>query len=232
MSDDDRDSEGRFLPGKSGNPAGRPKSFKEITELARLACPAAVATLWKIFMDTKQPGLARVAACRELLDRGLGRAALQPVAIPADASDPIILGDAAGFAGLTALLMSAQKANEDAAVAKAAKAAKAAKPDADFIVEPNGQVRASSAANQPSAAPAPAADEAETTFVGFAKACTVAEVRLEEVANEGKRRLADVLADHKARGVTLADAKPSQPDEFKFERIPGTNNVRRVRKAG
>ena len=64
---------GRFAPGKSGNPGGRPKEVKEIRALAQQKSPEVIQTLFEIVMDsTLRPG-PRVAAAKELLDRALGR---------------------------------------------------------------------------------------------------------------------------------------------------------------
>lgn len=57
--------------GKSGNPSGRPKYAAEIRELARKQTEAAIKALTEV-MDTG-PDQSRVAAARELLDRGYGK---------------------------------------------------------------------------------------------------------------------------------------------------------------
>src|SRR5262249_49138624 len=64
---------GGFQPGVSGNPGGRPKEVREVKVLARERTATAIETLTKIMEDPKAPPAARVAACRELLDRGYGR---------------------------------------------------------------------------------------------------------------------------------------------------------------
>jgi hypothetical protein len=60
----------KFQPGRSGNPGGRPKRNVEIQELARARTADAIAALEAAL---KSPG-ERVAAAKELLDRGWGRA--------------------------------------------------------------------------------------------------------------------------------------------------------------
>ena len=64
---------GCFRPGQSGNPGGRPAVSAEIRVLARERTPEAINVLTEIMRDPKAPPAARVAACRELLDRGYGR---------------------------------------------------------------------------------------------------------------------------------------------------------------
>ena len=63
---------GRFQPGSSGNPGGRPRATHSIQELARQHAPEAIKTLADI---TKHgtPG-ARVSAAIALLDRAYGKA--------------------------------------------------------------------------------------------------------------------------------------------------------------
>ena len=68
-----RTGKGCFKPGKSGNPGGRPAVSAELRALARERTPAAMNVLTQIMQDPKAPAAARVAACRELLDRGYGR---------------------------------------------------------------------------------------------------------------------------------------------------------------
>jgi hypothetical protein len=64
----------RFLKGQSGNPGGRPKVIAEIQELARQHAPHAVKELARLATKAKSE-TARVAAIRELLDRGYGKPA-------------------------------------------------------------------------------------------------------------------------------------------------------------
>lgn len=67
-----------FARGVSGNPSGRPKIISEIRDLAQQHGPAAIAALAE--MAGLTPGVqaeaeaARIAAIREILDRGYGKA--------------------------------------------------------------------------------------------------------------------------------------------------------------
>lgn len=74
-----------FKPGVSGNPGGRPKILGEIKELARNYGPDAIAKLAQLSgLVRGHPGAenesARIAALRELLDRGYGKP-IQPTDI-------------------------------------------------------------------------------------------------------------------------------------------------------
>ena len=68
---------GRFRPGKSGNPGGRPKEVGHVKELARQHTAEAISLLSRIMNDPKEPAAARVRAAEALLDRGWGRPAQQ-----------------------------------------------------------------------------------------------------------------------------------------------------------
>jgi hypothetical protein len=61
------------MPGRSGNPGGRPKALREVMELARARTEAAVDTLAAVMADETAPPAARVSAATALLDRGWGR---------------------------------------------------------------------------------------------------------------------------------------------------------------
>src|SRR3954469_1836821 len=63
----------KFRKGKSGNPGGRPKVLKELQELARQHAPGVIAELARLAVKARSE-TARIAAGRELLDRGFGRA--------------------------------------------------------------------------------------------------------------------------------------------------------------
>jgi hypothetical protein len=69
---------GGFKAGVSGNPGGRPRAVEEVRELARAHCPDAIAELARLAVKAKSES-ARIAAIRELLDRGYGKAT-QPLA--------------------------------------------------------------------------------------------------------------------------------------------------------
>ncbi|HZL19807.1 MAG TPA: hypothetical protein VFG23_18880 [Polyangia bacterium] len=62
---------GRFQPGNLANPSGRPKDVHGIGELARSYAPEAIE---RLVVLARGRGSAAVAACKELLDRGLGKA--------------------------------------------------------------------------------------------------------------------------------------------------------------
>jgi hypothetical protein len=79
---------GGFKAGVSGNPGGRPKAVEEVRELARAHCPAAIAELARLALKARSE-CARIAAIRELLDRGYGKAT-QPLAGETGAA-PIVL---------------------------------------------------------------------------------------------------------------------------------------------
>ena len=63
-----------FKKGESGNPGGRPKVIAELRELARAHAPDAINELARLAVKAKSE-TARIAAIRELLDRGYGKAA-------------------------------------------------------------------------------------------------------------------------------------------------------------
>ena len=64
---------GKWKPGQSGNPGGRPKGYGEVRELARQHTDKAIDTLAGIMYDDKAPASARQAAAEALLNRGWGK---------------------------------------------------------------------------------------------------------------------------------------------------------------
>jgi hypothetical protein len=77
----------KFRKGESGNPGGRPKVLAEVQELARQHAPSAIAELARLALKAKNE-TARIAAIRELLDRGYGRSR-QSVEVAAPEGDPL-----------------------------------------------------------------------------------------------------------------------------------------------
>src|SRR5215813_4722455 len=66
---------------------GRPKVLAEVQELARQHAPSAIAELARLALKAKNE-TARIAAIRELLDRGYGRPR-QAVEVSAPVGDPL-----------------------------------------------------------------------------------------------------------------------------------------------
>ncbi len=77
----------KFPKGKSGNPGGRPKVLIELQELARQHAPSAIVELARLALKAKSE-TARIAAARELLDRGYGKSR-QSMEINAPVDNPI-----------------------------------------------------------------------------------------------------------------------------------------------
>lgn len=60
--------------GQSGNPGGRPAVVKKVRALAQQHSEEGIEALVAIGRDRNEKGAVRVAAWKEVLDRGLGKA--------------------------------------------------------------------------------------------------------------------------------------------------------------
>jgi len=70
---DRRAASGKFGPGQSGNPGGRPREVGDVRALARRHTGTALAALVRVLESPDSPSAAVVAAATALLDRGYGR---------------------------------------------------------------------------------------------------------------------------------------------------------------
>jgi hypothetical protein len=78
----------KFRPGQSGNPGGRPKTTALLRQLAQDQAEANVRALVEIRDNKRASASARIAAIRELFDRGFGKA-IQTVDGKADLLLPV-----------------------------------------------------------------------------------------------------------------------------------------------
>lgn len=81
-----RTQSGHFRKGVSGNPGGRPKALTSVTDEARTHTALAISTLVEILKNGNQR--ARVAAAKEILDRGWGRP-IQAVDLSNEGAEPL-----------------------------------------------------------------------------------------------------------------------------------------------
>ena len=71
----ERNEQGRWLPGASGNPGGRPKgAIHLIRSLCQNAAEAVIHEMIEIALDPNQRARDRISAASIILDRGLGKA--------------------------------------------------------------------------------------------------------------------------------------------------------------
>lgn len=68
-----RTNTGKFAPGKSGNPNGRPKVDKQVQKALKAATLDAAQTLIELMNDEDQPGKVRLQAATTILDRVYGK---------------------------------------------------------------------------------------------------------------------------------------------------------------
>lgn len=68
----DRTPEGRFPKGTSGNPSGQPAAFRAVRKMLEQHVPGAAQKLIEL-VDHEDPKVA-LAACKDILDRTLGKA--------------------------------------------------------------------------------------------------------------------------------------------------------------
>ena len=97
-----RAGSGRFEPGKSGNPGGRPKQALSVRDAARVYSDDALSTLVEVMKDKGAPPSARVSAANGVLDRAWGKPS-QPLS--GDEESPLEI--------VTRIILEAQPLNDD-----------------------------------------------------------------------------------------------------------------------
>lgn len=82
-----RDAYGRFMPGVSGNPGGRPPGAYALREQVRAMAPELAKQLFALVLNDRACAGARVKATAVLLDRGFGRPGrAEPIPVSGDLS--------------------------------------------------------------------------------------------------------------------------------------------------
>lgn len=79
--------DGRFKPGESGNPSGRPKVDLNLRKLAREHTETALDALVEIVLSKRAAAAARVSAAQAILDRGWGRPVTPTSFVDEDGND-------------------------------------------------------------------------------------------------------------------------------------------------
>src|SRR4029450_580901 len=77
MTPANRGVSGRFLPGQSGNPTGRPPGFGAMIREETREGAELVAFILAVLRGPKQPTVLRMQAAQWLADRGFGKAVVQ-----------------------------------------------------------------------------------------------------------------------------------------------------------
>jgi hypothetical protein len=84
-----RNPQGRWLPGASGNPGGRPRgAVRRIRSLCQDAAEAVIHEMIGLALDPTQRARDRISAANIILDRGLGKASSE---MPDDDDEPVDL---------------------------------------------------------------------------------------------------------------------------------------------
>lgn len=91
MASDDkpvaRTDGGKFAPGTSGNPSGRPRDFTSFAKLARSRAPRALEILEGIMESTVESSADRIRAASIILDRAYGRPITPEASVTMDGDD-------------------------------------------------------------------------------------------------------------------------------------------------